>query len=127
MTKQSPRQQAQSVGCLVLLIAIGAIWFLNRGASSSTTPTPAPAGWTKTAGQTSCTEWTTEMTIDERHGLADAILETLWTKDGAGGHPGDARATELANAIGTVCQSYPDEKISTVGAGLYELTTDLKP
>jgi hypothetical protein len=86
----------------------------------------APA-WPKTAGETTCREWTTEMTADQRSALGTAMLLALRENDGGTVRP----RTEILNAytksIGDVCASTPDEKVSAVGATIYRLSTDLQP
>lgn len=83
--------------------------------------------WTKTAGETTCSEWRDQMTAENRAGLAAAVLEVFWNRDGAGAHPSDELAVRFANAIGQVCVSYPADKISTVGSVVYNTSTEFKP
>ena len=83
--------------------------------------------WTQTAGETTCAEWIDEMTPEQRAGLAAAVLEILWDRDGAASRPDEAVTTRFANAIGGVCASFRDDSISSVAATLYALADDLKP
>ena len=83
--------------------------------------------WPKTAGNTSCAEWLDEMTVDQPKGLSEAILTILWNLDGAAETPPEEKVLTFANAIGGVCGSWRNEKVSTVGAGLYLLSDDIKP
>lgn len=83
--------------------------------------------WPKTAGQTSCAEWLDQMTVDQRRGLAEGVLIALWNADGAAETPPEEKVLKFANAIGGTCASFRDENISSVGAGLYLLSTDVKP
>lgn len=88
--------------------------------------TPSGA-WPKSAGDTSCSEWTGQLTADQRAGLADAMLAGQWTRDGAGRMPSHALGVRFADAISGVCASDPTEKVSAVAATVYVLSTDLKP
>jgi hypothetical protein len=67
------------------------------------------------------------MTVDQRHGLGEAMLTALWNADGAATTPSDAVVTKFANALGGTCVAYPAETVSKVGGGLYTLSDDVKP
>ncbi len=41
--------------------------------------------------------------------------------------PPDQEVLLFANAVGGVCSSYREEKVNQIGAGLYVLSTDVKP
>jgi hypothetical protein len=84
------------------------------------------AAWPKTAGETNCHEWTTEMTDAQRSALGTAMLLALRQHDGVGVRPRDDVLAAYAKAIGDVCRNTPDAKISAVGATIYGLSTDLK-
>ena len=83
--------------------------------------------WPKTAGDTSCSEWLDKMTTGQRMGLGQAMLVALWNKDGAAQEPPEGKVTLFANAIGGACTAWRTEKVSSVGAGLYTLSSDIKP
>lgn len=83
--------------------------------------------WTKNAGDTTCADWIDKMTPEQRTGLGGALLTVLWNQDGAASTPGDAVIARFANAIGGTCTSFRDEKISSVGSGLYLLADDVRP
>lgn len=88
---------------------------------------PGDEPWPKTAGDTTCSDWLDSMTVAQRRGLAEAMLTSLWESDGAASTPDDAKVLKFANAVGGTCASYRDEKVSTVGGGLYVLSDDIKP
>lgn len=85
------------------------------------------APWPKTAGNTTCAEWIDTMTVDQRSGLANAILTILWDRDGAASTPGPDVQTKFANAIGGTCTSFRTESVNSVASGLYLLSDDVKP
>lgn len=85
------------------------------------------AAWPKTAGDTTCREWTTEMTSDQRSALGTAMLLALRANDGGTIRPRDDVFKAYAKAIGDVCATTPDEKISAVGATIYRLSRALQP
>lgn len=83
--------------------------------------------WPKTAGETTCREWTTEMTADQRTALGTAMLLALRENDGGTIRPRADVLNAYARAIGDVCATTPDEKVSAVAATIYRLSTDLQP
>ena len=83
--------------------------------------------WPKTAGDTTCREWTGEMTSDQRGALGAAMLLALRANDGGTVRPPDAILDGFARAVGDVCATTPDSKVSAVGATIYGLSNDLKP
>ena len=85
------------------------------------------ASWPKTAGDTTCAEWIDTMTVDQRSGLANAILTILWNQDGAASTPSPDVQTKFANAIGGTCTAFRTESVSSVASGLYALSNDVKP
>jgi len=86
----------------------------------------APA-WPKTAGDTTCREWTAEMTGAQRSALGAAMLLALRANDGGTIRPPEALLNAFATSVGDVCASTPDSKVSAVGATIYGLSQDLKP
>lgn len=87
----------------------------------------AGAAWPKTAGETTCSEWTSQMTSDQRGALGAAMLLALRANDGGTIRPPDAILTAFAKAVGDVCATTPDVKVSAVAATIYGLSGDLKP
>jgi hypothetical protein len=85
------------------------------------------AAWPKTAGDTTCREWTTEMTGAQRSALGAAMLLALRANDGGTARPPDQVLTAYAKSVGDVCETTPDSKVSAVGATIYGLAPDLKP
>ena len=85
------------------------------------------AAWPKTAAETTCTEWSSQMTEAQRQALGTAILLALRAADGGSAAPRDAVIKAYVTAIGDTCKENPDAKISTVGATLYNLSKDLQP
>ena len=85
------------------------------------------AAWPKTAGETTCSEWTGQMTSDQRGALGAAMLLALRANDGGSVRPPEAILTGFAKAVGDVCATTPDAKVSAVGATIYALSKDLKP
>jgi hypothetical protein len=83
--------------------------------------------WPKTAGETSCREWTGEMTGEQRAALGAAMLLALRENDGGTVRPRDDVLKAFATAVGDVCETTPDEKVSAVAATIYRLSDDLKP
>lgn len=83
--------------------------------------------WPKTAAETTCTDWTGQMTHSQREALGTAILLALRSNDGGTVAPRDAVIKAYVAAIGDTCQENPDARISTVGATLYNLSEDLQP
>ena len=85
------------------------------------------AAWPKTAAETTCTEWSSQMTEAQRQALGAAILLALRASHGGTVAPRDAVIRAYVTAIGDTCRENPDAKISTVGATLYNLSKDLQP
>jgi hypothetical protein len=85
------------------------------------------AAWPKTAGETTCTEWSMQMTSAQRDTLGGAMLLALRASHGGTVAPPDAVMKAFVSAIGDTCKQNPDAKISTVGATLYNLSRDLQP
>lgn len=85
------------------------------------------AAWPKTAAETTCTEWSSQMTSAQRDALGTAILLSLRANDGGGVTPPDGLIKAFITAIGDTCKQNPDAKISTVAATLYNLAPDLQP
>lgn len=83
--------------------------------------------WPKTAGDTTCQEWTSEMTGAQQSALGAAMLLALRANDGGTIRPPDGLLTAYSKAIGDVCATTPEAKISAVGATIYGLSQDLKP
>jgi len=83
--------------------------------------------WPKTAAETTCAEWTEQMTDAQRDALGTAILLALRANDGGTVAPRAAVAEAWVTAISDTCEENPDAKISTVGATLYNLSRDLQP
>lgn len=85
------------------------------------------AAWPKNAGDTTCSEWTSEMTNDQRQALGAAMLLALRANDGGTIRPRADVMTAYTKAVGDVCETTPDAKVSAVGATIYALSNDLKP
>jgi hypothetical protein len=83
--------------------------------------------WPKTAGETTCTEWTDQMTPAQRDALGTAILLALRADDGGTLAPRDPVIKAYVKAIGDTCKENPDVKVSAVAATLYNLSRDLQP
>ncbi|HUQ42904.1 MAG TPA: hypothetical protein VM451_00630 [Candidatus Limnocylindria bacterium] len=82
--------------------------------------------WPRTAGDTTCQEWTASMRPAQRSAMGSAILLTLRANDGVGRAPEDGLIAAFVGALGDVCKTTPDEKVSSVAATLYVLSDDLK-
>lgn len=67
------------------------------------------------------------MTGDQRLALGTAMLLTLLANDGGTVRPRDDVLKAFTNAIGDVCATTPDAKVSAVGATIYGLSDDLQP
>lgn len=85
------------------------------------------SAWPKTAAETTCSDWSTQMTAAQREALGTAILLALRANDGGTIAPRDDVIKAYVTAIGDTCKENPDAKISTVGATLYNLSRDLQP
>jgi hypothetical protein len=85
------------------------------------------SAWPKTAAETTCTDWTSQMTGSQREALGTAILLALRSNDGGTVAPRDDVIKAYVAAIGDTCKENPEAKISTVGATLYNLSEDLQP
>jgi hypothetical protein len=85
------------------------------------------AAWPKTAAETTCAEWSSQMTAAQRDALGTAILLALRSNDGGTVIPPDGLIKAFVTAIGDTCAANADAKISTVGATLYNLSKDLQP
>lgn len=85
------------------------------------------AAWPKTAGETTCQEWTSEMTGSQRSALGAAMLLALRANDGGTIRPRDELLSAYSKAVGDVCATTPDAKVSAVGATIYGLSQDLRP
>jgi hypothetical protein len=85
------------------------------------------AAWPKTAGETTCGEWSSQMTSDQRNILGSAMLLALRANDGGTASPPDSVIKAWVTALGDTCKDNPDAKISTVAATLYNLSRDLQP
>jgi hypothetical protein len=85
------------------------------------------AAWPKTAADTTCTEWSSQMSEAQRQALGTAILLALRADDGGTVAPRDGVFKAYVTAIGDTCKENPDAKVSTVGATLYSLSKDLQP
>ena len=83
--------------------------------------------WPKTAGETTCAEWTSQMTETQRSALGTAMLLALRQSDGGTGRPPEQLVAAYVDAVDNVCRETPDEEVSSVGATLYTLSDDLKP
>jgi hypothetical protein len=83
--------------------------------------------WPKTAGDTTCREWTEQMTGAQRSALGAAMLLALRANDGGTIRPREQLLDAYAKSVGDVCASTPDSTVSAVGATIYGLSQDLKP
>jgi hypothetical protein len=83
--------------------------------------------WPKTAAETTCAEWTDQMTSAQRDSFGTAILMALRANDGGKYAPGDAVIQAYVKAISDTCKENPDATLSAVGATLYGLSKDLHP
>lgn len=100
-----------------LALALAALFLAGCGA----------AAWPKTAAETTCTDWSSQMTPAQRDALGTAILVALRANDGSTRALPDPMIKAYVTAIGDTCKENPDAKISTVGATLYNLSDDLQP
>ena len=82
--------------------------------------------WPKTAGDTTCQEWTASMRPAQRTAMGSAILLTLRANDGVGRPPENGLIASFVGALGDVCATTPTEKVSAVAATIYLLSDDLK-
>ncbi|MBI2780468.1 MAG: hypothetical protein HYX55_01570 [Chloroflexi bacterium] len=87
----------------------------------------AGTAWPKTAGETTCTEWTSQMTADQRSALGAAMLLALRANDGGTVRPRDDVMKAFTTAISDVCKATPAAKISAVGATIYGYSKGLQP
>ena len=85
------------------------------------------AAWPKTAAETTCADWSSQMTASQRDALGTAILLALRSNDGGTIIPPDALIKAFVTAIGDTCKANADSRISTVAATLYNLSKDLQP
>jgi hypothetical protein len=85
------------------------------------------SAWPKTAAQTTCSEWSGQMTDAQRSALGTAILLALRSADGGTVAPPDAVIKAFVTAIGDTCKENPDATIAKVGATLYNLSRGLHP
>lgn len=83
--------------------------------------------WPKTAAETTCTEWSSQMTEPQRQALGTAILLALRADDGGTVAPRDGVIKAYVTAIGDTCKENPHANISAVAATLYNLSKDLQP
>ena len=81
--------------------------------------------WSKTAGDTSCQEWTAQMRPLQRSAMGRAILLTLRGLDNNDREPPDGLIPAYVTSITDVCRNTPDEKVSAVAATIYSLSPDL--
>jgi hypothetical protein len=116
---------------LVMTFLVGGCGIFAQDAEPSgpiRTVTPGPSlGWAKLAGLTSCLEWATQMTLDERSGLANAILDDPADADYAVVEVGNHRSSLFADAISRICEVFPKEKISTIALGILTTPNELFP
>lgn len=101
-------------------IGIGLALALVLGACGSPT-------WPKTAADTTCAEWSNQMTASQRDALGTAILTALRADDGGRYMPRTEVITAYVRAIGDTCKENPDATVAKVGATLYGLSKDLQP
>ena len=99
---------------------------LALAATTALAACSSPA-WPKTAAETTCAEWSNQMTQSQRDSFGTAILMALRANDGGKYAPRDAVIQAYVKAITDTCKDNPDAKLSTVGATLYGLSKDLHP
>jgi homoserine kinase len=87
----------------------------------------ANAAWPKAAAETTCADWSNQMTAAQRDALGTAILLALRASDGGNVPPRDGVIKAYVTAISDTCKENSDARISTVGATLYNLSKDLQP
>lgn len=83
--------------------------------------------WPKIAAETTCAEWTTQMTDVQREAMGAAMLLALRAYDGSSVRPPEEMLDAFGDAVGDVCATTPAEKVSSVAATIYALSDDLKP
>lgn len=101
--------------------------FLTALTLAATLVACSSPAWPKTAAETTCAEWTGQMTSAQRESFGTAILMALRANDGGKYAPRDAVIAAYIKAISDTCKDNPDAKLSTVGATLYGLSKDLHP
>ena len=105
-----------------LLAAFSLAVALAAGVAACGSPT-----WPKTAADTTCAEWSNDMTASQRDALGTAILTALRADDGGRYMPRTEVITAYIRAIGDTCKENPDATVAKVGATLYNLSKDLQP
>jgi hypothetical protein len=101
------------------LFALGLVLVIAIAACTQET------AWPKTAGETSCQEWTAQMRPLQRTAMGRAILVTLRGLDNNDREPADGLIPAYVNSITDVCRNTPDEMVSAVAATIYSLSPDL--
>jgi hypothetical protein len=81
--------------------------------------------WPKTAGDTTCREWTEQMRPLQRKAMGNVILLTLRGNDGNTREPANGLVDAYVTSIGDVCANAPDEKVSAVATTIYGLSDGL--
>ncbi len=74
--------------------------------------------WPKPYDKTSCAEWQSVMTQDQRLAAAGDMLWEHLSKNGATGRPGNQALTDFETVIGQGCDNSPAKSLSAVGRGI---------
>lgn len=80
--------------------------------------------WAKGYGETTCTEWATVMTTDQRRVAAADMLVSAWETDGESGVPSDALIADFEFYISDGCEPIPSLPITEIAAAQYVVERD---
>ena len=83
--------------------------------------------WERSYSETTCADWTGEMTAQQKFAAAADILVAAWTKiEGSSQFPDDSMINEFRDGIGTACV-VPTMNISEVSYGVYSTEARFTP
>lgn len=106
-------------GVLFLLIVVGGVWAISAGGdAASQAPTKYTQTWTTPYAQTTCADWTSRMTSQQRFAAAADMLLGVRTKDGDARLPADSMVNEFVGGMTTACV-IPTMSITDAAIALY--------
>jgi hypothetical protein len=108
------------IGALVILGAVVVSYATDKPNSPDA---PYKQSWAKSYSDTTCADWQSVMTPDQRHAAAADILTAARNKiDSGTGLPPGSLVTSFENDISQGCTAIPTETVTDVGFGIYHLT-----
>lgn len=122
------RETSEQCGRMkALILAAFAVLIVASCGDGPMDPAKYGRTWLTPYDATSCGDWSTLMTPDQRSAAAAHLLQGLWKRDGHDILPLPATIEKLRVEMDRACKALPTEKINLVAFASYIESSDLQP